>query len=421
MEFAIIDEHTFQTYANTAINRNVWQSTMMCHLRETNGWHTHYVAMREAGDIVAAAALVSYPVCKDYCLFQALRGFLIDYQNEKLLECFSKAVIAYIKERKGIHFSMDPYVIVQERDKYGKAIEGGIHQEELVSVLQKLGYTHQGFDVGVEEEKGEPRWMYVLPLSGKEEATLLKDMNQLTRRCIKKTQREGFSMVELKREELHRFRDIITQTAKRKGFSDRPLSYYETMYDVFGSHIKYWLIVMDADAYCHSLQEEKKKEERKLAQVQETLNSHPDHEKSYNKRNGILDTLASLAKKEKEALALKERYGNEIVLSGAMFLLYGDEVIYLSGGSYEETLSYSGQYRLQWEMISYAHKHGYSLYNFYGISGHFDEKHSDGVLSFKQGFSGEVYELIGTFERNVRPFLYHMYTSARSIKDRWKG
>lgn len=421
MEFAIIDEHTFQAYGKTAANRNVWQSVMMCRLREKNGWHTHYVSLREDGNIVAACALVSYPVFRDYCLFQAMRGFLIDYEDAPLLERFSNEVIAYIRAHKGIHFSMDPYVIVHQRDKYGKLMEGGIHNEGLVTLLRRLGYTHRGFDVGVDEEKGEPRWMYVLPLAGKDEQTLLKDMNQLTRRCIKKTKREGFSLVELKRNELNRFRDIITQTAKRKGFSDRPLSYYETMYDVFGSHIKYWLIVMDADRYLQSLQEEKHKEKQKLAQVEANLRAHGDHEKSLNKQTAIRNTLNGIAKKEAEVQALKARYGNEIVLSGAMFLLYGDEVIYLSGGSYEHTLPFSAQYRLQWEMISYAVTHGYARYNFYGISGHFDEAHSDGVLSFKQGFSGEVHELVGTFEITIRPSLYHMYTAAKGIKDRVKG
>lgn len=421
MEFVRIDETTFQHYASGAPHHNIWQSTMMCHLRESNGWQTHYVALREQDTIIAACALVSYRVFGDYALFQAIRGFLLDYHDTALLERFSHEVIAYIKNNKGIHFSMDPYVMVHQRDKYGALMENGENNEALVSLFQRLGYTHLGFDVEEDEEIREPRWMYVLPIADFSEAELLKNMNQLTRRSIKKTQRSGFSLVELSRAELGKFRDIITQTAKRKGFSDRSLTYYETMYDLFSpqGNIKYWLIVLDVPSYLAELAKEREVECRKLAQFHQTLAEHGDNEKTQNKVKSCQDHLASLDKKTKEVQALQERHGNEIVLSGAMFLLYGDEVIYLSGGSYEDTLTYSAQYRLQWEMIAYARNHGYKRYNFYGISGHFDNK--DGVLSFKQGFGGEIHELIGTFETVVNPLVYRLYQVAKGCKQRLKG
>lgn len=417
MELIELKEAEYKEFADQSAYRNIWQSVEMCHLRESNGWKTHYVAMKNEHEILAACALVSYPVFMGYRIFQALRGFLLDYENESLLRQFHEQVIAYMKNHKGIHFSMDPYVQYRPHDKYGKVIDGFDHQS-IVDCLMRLGYQHQGFDVGVDEEHQEPRWMFALPLQGKSEQELLKAMNQLTRRSIKKTQKSGFELMELARDQLSEYQKIIAHTANRCGFTDRPLAYYEKMYDIFhdAGMLKYWVIVLHVDEYLNALQTERKGEEKKLAQVKETLAKNPDHAKSQNKMHAIEDVLSSIQKKMEEAEALKKQKGNDIILSGAMFLLYGDEVLYLTGGSYEDTMHFSAQYRLQWEMIAYAQSHGYTTYNFYGISGIFDEEEQDGVLNFKQGFDGEVRELIGVFEYPLAPTIYRLYHGLRKVK-----
>lgn len=418
MEFIELTEQEYKAYADTSPYRNLWQSVEMCHLRESNGWTSHYLAMKDQGETVAACALVSYPVFMGYRLFQALRGFLIEYENEKMFQQFHNHIITYMKHHKGIHFSMDPYVLYRQHDKFGNLVEGGFDHHAVIEMLQKLGYTHEGFTTGVDEEHSEPRWMFALPLGNKRESDLLKGMNQLTRRSIKKTQRPGFSLVELSRNELDQYREIITHTADRRGFTDRPLSYYEKMYDIFhdAGMIKYWLIVLHTEEYITDLQKELLQETKKQKQIEENLVKHPDHAKSLNKLHAIENVITSLNKKIQEAEALQKEKGNNIILSGAMFLLYGDEVLYLTGGSYEDTMQFSAQYRLQWEMISYAAAHGFQTYNFYGISGIFDQAKQDGVLNFKQGFDGEVRELIGIFNYSLSPFLYHLYQGLRKVK-----
>ncbi|MDE6195383.1 MAG: peptidoglycan bridge formation glycyltransferase FemA/FemB family protein, partial [Erysipelotrichaceae bacterium] len=74
-------------------------------------------------------------------------------------------------------------------------------------------------------------------------------------------------------------------------------------------------------------------------------------------------------------------------------------------------------YAIQWHMIQYALPHGYTLYNFYGTSGIFDESAEDyGVYKFKRGFGGNVVELIGTFVLPVHKFWYFLYTQLKKIR-----
>ena len=79
-------------------------------------------------------------------------------------------------------------------------------------------------------------------------------------------------------------------------------------------------------------------------------------------------------------------------------MTFGKQVISLFGASYKEYMKFNGQYFLNFKMILYALKHGYEKYNFYGITGEFNEdSEMYGLFDFKRGFNSEVVELIGEF------------------------
>ena len=105
-----------------------------------------------------------------------------------------------------------------------------------------------------------------------------------------------------------------------------------------------------------------------------------------------------------------------------MFILYGDEVIYLFSGSDEKYMKeYNAQYLIQWHMIKYAAKHNFKRYNFYGINGLPDPNSKDnGIYDFKKGFTsettGRVTELLGAHELPVnRPF-YELHALLHRLK-----
>ena len=63
--------------------------------------------------------------------------------------------------------------------------------------------------------------------------------------------------------------------------------------------------------------------------------------------------------------------------------------------------------------MKYAINHGYERYNFYGITGIFDEKNPlYGLYSFKRDFGGQVVELIGEFDLIVDKPGYLLYKMA---------
>lgn len=71
---------------------------------------------------------------------------------------------------------IDPYCEYQPHDKDGNAIEG-YRRDDLIDLFEKHGFIHQGFRNG-SDNNYEPRWMSILPLEGKDEEDILKNVIQ---------------------------------------------------------------------------------------------------------------------------------------------------------------------------------------------------------------------------------------------------
>ena len=69
-------------------------------------------------------------------------------------------------------------------------------------------------------------------------------------------------------------------------------------------------------------------------------------------------------------------------------MTYGAEVVYLFSGSDEKYMrDYNAQYLIQYEMLKFAARNHFEIYNFYGINGLPDENSKDyGIYEFKKGF-----------------------------------
>ena len=80
-------------------------------------------------------------------------------------------------------------------------------------------------------------------------------------------------------------------------------------------------------------------------------------------------------------------------IAAAFFILYGNEVIYLSSGFRRAHKKLGGPHLIQWAMIKYAYANGFKKYNFWGTN----PDPENGVFKFKQGFHGAVEEFVGTF------------------------
>ena len=354
MRFVILDAEDFKKFADQSPYKSFMQTPELAKYREKNGWFPYYFGVERNNKLVAATMMIAKPTFLGKSTYYAPGGPIIDFEDEDLLNFFIKHLKSYIKSHNGYVLHIDPYYELIERDRYGEPKEGGFDHRQGLKNLRKLGFIEI-------KNPGQPKYLFALDLKKRTADQLFADMKRNTRNHIRKAEKMGVKIRELDREELNIFKQITESTSNRRNFTDRPLSYYQQMYDLFHDKGEVKFLLAEAD---------------------------------------------------------------NTPLSAAMFMLYGDEVIYLFSGSDEKYMKeYNAQYLIQWHMIKYAVEHKYKTYNFYGIQGLPDKSSKDyGIYDFKKGFTsdetGRVIELIGSFELPTNIPFYHLHQLLSKLKNR---
>lgn len=403
-----LTKEEFNEYASKHPLNMFFQSSYWGELKSITGWKHFMVGIKNDGKIEAATLILGkkIPIFNRY-IYYAPRGFLIDYNNTELLKKFTLEVKKYLKKKKGIFIKINPYLIYQERDINGDIVENGIDNKNVVEELKKLGFIHTGFTINYGKDL-EPRWISVLDLEGKTEEGLLKDMRSTTRWGINNSYKHGLKLVEIDKSRINEFKKLMEHTGERRGFIDRSEAYYEKMYDAFSKDdkIKIMLVELDIDEYLYNLNNQK--QQNLLKQVE--AKNKPDSAKAKRVLKELQSQFESLKKRISNLEKLQKEKGNKIVVAGGLFMTFGTQVVSLFGASYREYMKFNGQFFLNFKMIKYALNNGYKKYNFYGITGEFNEdSEMFGLFDFKRGFNAHVEELIGEFTLITNKFFYKVY------------
>jgi len=399
-----LTELEFNKFSNNHESSIFFQSSYWGNLKAGTGWKFSLVGIKKDKKIIAASVLLrkKIPVFNKY-IFYSPRGFLLDYSDKELLKEYTEEIKKYVKKEKGIFFKINPLVLYQERDKNGNIVEKGINNEELVKYLKKLGYNHTGLTITYGKDL-EPRWISVLDVKNKTLDEIQANYKPTTRWEVRSAYKHGLELVSIDETRMKEFKELMQHTGERRGFIDRPLSYYKKMYQEFKEYIKVMLVELNIKKTLEAYTETKEKLTEKLEREEAKA------KKKENLIKELQDQLQSTDKKIKETTVLQEQYGDRIVVAGGLFLCFGKQVVSLFGASYKEFMKYKGQYFLNNEMIKYAIENGYETYNFYGITGEFNEESPMyGLFDFKRGFGATVQELIGEFTYVTDKFYNNLY------------
>lgn len=407
MKFVTLNENEFTEFENTHPLGSFYQTIKWGKLKEKNGWKYYLVGVKEDDKVIAACLLLEKKVFLSLTLFYSPRGFLLDYNNKKLLEFFTKNVKKFAKMHHAIFIKIDPTIIEFEKDINGDAIKGGISNKNIIDSLKSLGYKNVNTHL-------QPNIVFTLDLKNKTIDEIYNKMENTTKQRVRKNESIGIKTRELSRDELSIFKSIMQNTADRRGFIDRPLSYYENMYDIF-DNMKILLSYIDIKEYSNNEKIRLNKTTDEIKKLKESLNKENTNTKKINNKLKEAEVLAkSLEKTIKKCEDIMKKENTNIINLGClMFMFHGREVLSLFGGVYDEYREFMPAYTLNYDMIKYACENGYDKYNFYGIDEYKDKSNPMyGLYDFKRGFSGVVEEYIGTYDLIISKFWYFMYTFA---------
>ena len=416
MKFEILNEKEYMDFATNHEQASFHQTTNWGKLKSMTGWESYLVGVKQNNKVIAASLILAKKTPIGKKMFYAPRGFLIDYNNYNLLSFFTKELKIWAKKNKAIFIKIDPYISYQERDLLGNIVEGGKNNKKAYDNLISLGYKHKGFNVLGEEL--QPRWIFITPTKNTTVEEIMSKMDPKTRQILRKNERNKIIVREIEYDELDKFKAISEHTAKRRGFIDRPLSYYQKMFKEFDKDgfIKILLAELDTNLLINEYKDEIKNIKNEIDSREKEYKKDPtkvNKNKYDQKQNQSLKEIERLEKNINHIKDLKEKHGDIITLGGILFYISNNEVLSSVGGSYDEFMEFQSAYTLHFAGMKYAIENNLDRYNFYGITGVFDESNPlFGLYSFKRDFGGKVVELIGEFDLVIDGFANILYKVA---------
>ena len=381
-------------------------------LYKKRNFDTYVVGVKEEDAVVCACMLVKMPVMRKFHYLYAVRGPLVDFNRVDVLQVFASGLKAYANSIGAIFVVSDPNVVYQVRDSQGNCLDVS-KNDVMISNMEKVGFKHKGLPVGYGHNMQWFRYMYIMNIEGRNEASLMKEFGSRAKRSIKKGLKLGVEVRELQLDELHLFYDVLTHTCERNAFENRSFAYYQMKKECYKEQCKVLYAYLDIPKVIGTIEKDIALMNQQLADIakQEEKQNTTRFEK---KKKELLDTIVSENERLMELKQLQQDKGDVIPLASSLFVVDNDEVVYEIGGSYAEYYKYCAQYLVQWEMMKLAMDMGLKRYNFLGVSGNFNGE--DGVLAFKQNFPGFVEEMVGDFELCTNAFMYFVYQMYMKIR-----
>lgn len=378
------------------------QSIYWANFKSGENWHPYFLGLEDKNKLLGATLLLASEnksIKKRF--FYAPQGFLIDYKNYDLLEVFTKEIINFVKEKNGIYLKIDPEILTTEKDEDGRELQGGINNLFIKDYLLKLGF------IETDNNTLNPKYTMKLDLTDKSLNDILNNMSKKARQIIKRNERLGYIVRELKQDELPIFIKTMDKISSKFNTIEYELPFYEDLASAFTKeHLKIMIAELDLNTTLNNLKKEEKvlqiEKEKRIGLYQ---NNQLTEETFIEKELGYKEQINIINKRRKYYLSLKEKTANDkIFLGGYLFLMYGKEITALIGGMDDEYIDLDVSYSIHFKMLKKAIEYGYRSYNFYEV-----KDVNDGGFFFKQNFGAKLFEHIGEFDYPIDLNSYKKY------------
>ena len=348
----------------------------------------HYVGIKENNKILCEALLLEKKGPLGLSYFYSPRGFIIDFNNKKLLTEFVTHLKKYIKENKGIYLKIDPEIEYQEIDENGDKIENGYNNYQIFNNIIDLHFKHTGFVKNF--ENNQPRYTFIIDLE-KDLDELFNNIHKSVRKKIKKT--DEYNMLLTESNDVDTFVDLLFKTCEKDDFVPYKREYYkDAMKYMDGKYKLFELTINPKEIYNN--------DKVKLEELEEKLNN------TKKGLNNLIETKKRLEKEISDLEPYKEK--NKLVICSQMIAETKDTVWTLYIGNDDIGRNFYAVVRMYWEMIKYAKFTKHKKIDFFGTTG--DTKNPPKNLGtlhkFKHNFGGKFIEFIGEFDYVNKRILY---------------
>lgn len=389
MRLIEINKKEFENFCNKNDQSNFFQTKYYAQIKRKEGYHTYFLGLEQDGIICAATILLSKTVSIfGNRIFYAPRGFIIDYKDYRLLSCFTIAIKDFVEQKKGIYLKINPMFKLSDRDYKGDIIIGGLDNSKVVENLLNLNYkqtTNKDYLV-------EPNFLYELSLN-KSINDLESNFSDTLKDIIKRNDSIGIKTFQLKKDEYHKFLDIVINNNNVSNFLHINKNNFKSIIDILESHklLRIVMAELDIDKYLEiSLQSKNNCSDEKL--------------------------LKQIDKQIETVKNLQYKYGHKILLGGTLGIEYNNQYTVAVNVVIDKFNNFDPLSTIYWNEIKYAKESNKTKFNFYGIGNSLE---NNKLLNTYKNYNGKVVELIGEFDYVIKPISYKKEMIKLSSKHRY--
>ena len=405
-KFKIIEDKIHDEFLIGHNKEHFMQTSTWGHIKSLGAWDYEIVGLYK-NDLLCASTMLlrrRMPIINKM-LYYAPRGFIIDFNDQELINVFTKHLKKYLKNNKCCYMIVDPDIPFVEKD-----MNGNILQENpmIIDKMIKAGYLHRGFTEGFDGT--QPRYTFRLPLKKSQEDLFIR-FNKVTRQRIIKAKKAG--VYAYQSDDIDTFYNIINDTAERDGFIESPKEYYERVYKYlkeknmgrlyhskYDPKLEYSFTIKEIDACTQEIeqlnkliqQQPSKKTQTKI----DTLN------KKITDLNNNLDKIKDNINK----------YPDGIVLSAGITMNTPNRAWTIFGGSLSILKEKNSNYVIKDLEFNDFNKDNFEFVDLFGAINENDKTNKlYGIHDFKKRFGGNYIEFVGEFNLVIDKPMYYLWTN----------
>ena len=401
----------FNQFTDSFIYSSIYQTSEYGFVMNNQNYESMFLGLIDGNNVVAASLILIEKI-NMFKYAYAPKGFLIDYNDEYIVEEFTKQIKDYLGKKKIIAVKLNPMIVRSSFDYVNNTINMNPNSDRQLEFFKQLGYFHLGFNNMFESFK--PRYDAIIDLN-KPITTLFGNMNKNFKNKITNADKNGVRVIKANNTEL----DYLYDQVKHKYPRDK--KYFEDVLKYLNKRnlVDYYYAKLDTNVYLINTQKKYQRQVEICSKINNRLfkNLGKNNNKIITKKIYEENKLNELKNELIYATKLLKEEPEGIVLASMLITKYKDEVYIYMDGFNKDFKKINAKHLMTWKLMEKYSKEKYKRFNLGGMTNpNINNDKYKGLNEFKLSFNARCIEYIGDLELITNNALYSLYRNSKPIR-----